>query len=202
QANRASMSSLLESGKATIGVAASAPWGPDIRSTVLFESRYACLYDPASIGHTGALTLDEYLALPHVMISADGTRGIVDDVLEADGLSRRRVASTAHFAMVPLLLRQVAGVATMPRHAAEVFAGHADLEVCDPPIAMPTFSLAALWHRTSGSDPRTVWMVRTLGELARTVTARGRSHSPTELPAALAPAELSPADITSGGTSS
>jgi DNA-binding transcriptional LysR family regulator len=166
QANRLTIADLLDSGHISVGVCASSAWGPRIRSRTLFESGYACVYDPEMLGRRGPLTKSDYVELPHVMISADGTRGIVDDVLDAEHLTRRRVASTAHFAMVPLLLSRVAAIATMPRHAAKVFAAHRRLEVCDPPIPLPRFTVSVLWHENNTNDPRVMWMIGALRELA------------------------------------
>ncbi|WP_062207220.1 LysR family transcriptional regulator [Streptomyces sp. NBRC 109706] len=166
QANRMTVGGLLESGQVEVGVSAAAAWGPEIHSRTLFSSRYAVLYDPRALERTGPLTRAEYVALPHLMISADGTRGIVDDVLEADDQTRHRIASTAHFAMVPLLLASTPAVATMPRHAAEVFATRHGLEVCEPPIDLPQFTVSALWHRSSAEDPRVRWLLGQLTSLA------------------------------------
>ncbi|MET7534252.1 LysR family transcriptional regulator [Streptomyces goshikiensis] len=166
QANRMTIAGLLESGQVEFGVSAAAAWGPEIHSRTLFASRYACLYDPRTLRRRGPLTLDEYVALPHVMISADGTRGIVDEVLDSENLTRRRIASTAHFAMVPLLLASSPAIATMPRHAAEVFATQLGLEVCEPPVDLPQFTVSALWHRSSAEDPRVRWLVGQLCTLA------------------------------------
>ncbi len=158
QANRMTMVDLLESGTIQLGVAASSSWGPGIRSATLFESGYACVYDREALGRVGALTFEEYLAVDHLMVSADATRGIVDDVLAESGHRRRRVASTAHFAMVPLLLSGLAAVATIPRHAAEVFATMSGLEVTTPPIDLPRFGVSMVWHGSDDNDPRIAWL--------------------------------------------
>ncbi|MFD7887951.1 LysR family transcriptional regulator, partial [Streptomyces albidoflavus] len=101
QANRMTVADLLDSGDAQVGVAASAAWGPDIRSRTLFESGYACLYDPVAVGSPEPLTRAAYLALPHVMISADGTRGGVDAGGGAEARARRRGGAAAAGALGP-----------------------------------------------------------------------------------------------------
>ncbi|MDT0269923.1 LysR family transcriptional regulator [Streptomyces sp. DSM 44915] len=166
QANRMTVAGLLETGQVEVGVTAAAAWGPEIHSRTLFASRYACLHDPRALGRRGPLTRAEFVSLPHVMISADGTRGIVDDVLDSENLTRRRIASTAHFAMVPLLLASTPAIATMPRHAAEVFAARYGLEATEPPVALPQFTVSALWHRSNSDDPRVRWLVGQLAALA------------------------------------
>ncbi|RBQ18132.1 LysR family transcriptional regulator [Spongiactinospora rosea] len=169
-ANRMTITGLLDEGSADVGVVASDRWGPDYRSRVLFESGYATVYDRTAFGRTGALTREEYVAAPHVMISANGARGIVDDVLEAEGLRRHKLASTAHFAMVPLLLARSTAVATMPRHVAEVLAADFGLEVCEPPFRLPRFTVSVLWHHMSGKNPAVMWLVRTIAEVSAQVS--------------------------------
>ncbi|MEV6344313.1 LysR family transcriptional regulator [Actinoplanes sp. NPDC051851] len=175
QTTRLRMAALLEAGDADLGVSASTAWGSQFRSRELFESGYASVYDPRLVGHDGALTKEEYLSLPHIMISYDGTRGIVDDALEAEGLSRNRIASTAHFAMAPYLLTRVATIATMPRHVARVFGRHFGLAVCEPPIYLPSFTVSVVWHQARDFDPRVKWMVRTVEDLAKSLEPARRT---------------------------
>lgn len=170
QTTRLRLTGLLESGDADLGVVASSAWSSQIRHRVLFESNYLTLYDPRQLGHDGEISLEEYVSIPHVMISFDATRGIVDNELEKLGAERYRIASTAHFAMAPLLLKRARSVATMPSHVARVFAAEFELAVCTPPIDLPTFEVAAVWHQTREGDPEISWMVDTLQNLTTTLT--------------------------------
>lgn len=174
QTTRLRLSALLESGEADVGVVANAAWSSQIRYRVLFQSGYSTVYDHRQLGHTGPIELDQFLSLPHVMISYDATRGIVDDALEAQGVERFRLASTAHFAMAPLLLKRRAAVATMPTHVAQVFAAEYGLTVCEPPIELPTFEVAVVWHQARDSDPQVKWMIRTIEDLAHGISSTRR----------------------------
>ncbi|WPR53375.1 LysR substrate-binding domain-containing protein [Streptomyces sp. S399] len=168
-AGRTTVAALLTAGEVQIGVAACAARGPDIRGRTLVASGHACLWDPVAAGGADPLTRAEHLAPPHVTISADGTRGIVGDVLNAENLTRRRVVPTAHFATAPLLPAGTASVATLPRHAAEVLAGRFGLQVCARPVPLPRFTVSALWHQGSAADPRVRWLVETRCGPARTL---------------------------------
>ncbi|MFD6863654.1 LysR substrate-binding domain-containing protein [Streptomyces diastaticus] len=168
-AGRTTVAALLTAGEVQIGVAACVARGPDIRGRTLVTSGHACLWDPVAAGGADPLTRAEHLAPPHVTISADGTRGIVGDVLDAENLTRRRVVSTAHFATAPLLPADTASVATLPRHAAEVLAGRFGLQVCARPVPLPRFTVSALWHQGSAADPRVRWLVETRCGPARTL---------------------------------
>ena len=72
----------------------------------LFGVSYLVLYDPARLPLDCPLTLDDYLAIPHVLGSPRGdAHGVVDDALAPLGLSRTVAVATPHFAAVPFLLK-------------------------------------------------------------------------------------------------
>ncbi|QTX05378.1 LysR family transcriptional regulator [Agromyces archimandritae] len=167
QTNRLGLPALLESAQVDIGVVANSAWNSSLRHRVLFRSGYLSVYDERQLGPRAGFTLDEYLAIPHVMVSFDATRGIVDDELDKLGLQRFKIASTAHFAMAPLLLRQTPSVATVPSHVARVFADQYGLAVFEPPIDLPDYEVAAVWHQTRNEDPEINWIVDTIEELTK-----------------------------------
>ncbi|MGW2181846.1 LysR substrate-binding domain-containing protein [Streptomyces sp. NPDC001732] len=158
QTNRATVDAMLDGGKIDLGLVAAPAHDPEHRQTPLFTSGYTCLYDPGLLPLPTPLTLDAYLAHPHVLISYDGRRGIVDDLLEAQGLSRRLLTSTTHFAGAVPLLKAVPSLATMPRHAAATFARTAGLRAVPPPLVMPDYTVSMVWHATSAADPALIWL--------------------------------------------
>ncbi|MEO0602725.1 MAG: LysR family transcriptional regulator, partial [Myxococcota bacterium] len=99
---------------------------------VLMEERLACLVPERET----PLTLDRYLALPHVLVSQSGQRtGHVDRLLGARGEQRRVRTVVPHFLAVPAMLRRVGGVATLPARLAHV-AGEG-LVTVPPPLDLP-----------------------------------------------------------------
>lgn len=117
---------------------------------ILGEGTYACLVDRTSLA--GALTLDEYVARGHLLVSSGGVVGIVDEALAARGLKRRVVASTTHFAGVPFLLQGSAAVATIPRHAAAAIAHLTGLRLVACPLALPTYPIELGWRASALRD--------------------------------------------------
>ncbi|MGW2741242.1 LysR substrate-binding domain-containing protein [Streptomyces sp. NPDC001450] len=158
QANRNTVAGLLDRGEIDLGVAAAPAHSTDHRSRALFTSGYSCLFNPRLLPLTLPLDLDTYLAHPHLLISYDGRRGIVDDLLEARGLSRRVPASTTHFAGAALHLTAVPVLATLPTHAAAVYAEALGLTLTLPPLPMPEYTVNAIWHGTTTDDPAQVWL--------------------------------------------
>lgn len=62
------------------------------RQTPLFSSTYACLSDGRRLDISTPISLQDFLAHPHLLVSHDGRRGIVDDLLDARGISRTEPA--------------------------------------------------------------------------------------------------------------
>jgi LysR family transcriptional activator of mexEF-oprN operon len=165
QANRNIVGDMLDHGEIDVGVVAAPAHGPDHRSRDLFASGYSCLFNPRLLPLPTPLSLDDYLAHPHLLISYDGRRGIVDDLLEARGLTRRLITSTTHFAGAAFQLTTLPALATLPTHAATVYADALDLMVTEPPLPMPQYTVGAIWHATMTDDPGHVWLRQLICEM-------------------------------------
>ncbi len=121
---------------------------------VLGEGGYACVVD-APPGRRKAplcLSVDEYVARDHVLISSGGFIGVVDEVLAALGHKRRVIASTTHFAALPYLLKGTQAVATVPVHAAHAMARLCGLAVLPCPVAMPRYAVELGWRTDALRD--------------------------------------------------
>ncbi len=120
----------------------------------LGEGGYACVVD-APPGRRKAplrLSVDEYVARDHILISSGGFIGVVDEVLAALGHRRRVIASTTHFAALPYLLKGTQAVATVPVHAAHTMARLCGLTVLPCPVAMPRYAVELGWRTDALRD--------------------------------------------------
>ncbi len=121
---------------------------------VLGEGGYQCLVDPDSlIDGQQEITLDEFVAREHILVSSGGFIGITDEGLAGLGLSRRVCASTTHFAALPFLLKGSQAVATIPAHAAQSIAAVSGLTVLPCPLALPRYPIELGWRTNSQLDP-------------------------------------------------
>ncbi|MFM0336089.1 LysR family transcriptional regulator [Paraburkholderia fungorum] len=120
---------------------------------VLGEGEYACLADAKSLPDLHAqLTLDEYVARPHVLVSSGGVVGIVDEALASIGRKRLICASTTHFAALPYLLHGSDAVATIPRHAALAISRLTGLRFLSCPLALPRYPIEIGWRTVRMRD--------------------------------------------------
>src|SRR5690349_2023291 len=93
QSNSQVVESLMADGSADLALGAVPMLRGSYREEELFTSTYACLFDGRRLGINSPISMEDYLGMRHLLVSFDGRRGLVDDLLEARGL-RRRVAGS------------------------------------------------------------------------------------------------------------
>lgn len=131
----------------------------------LLEEEYRVV-GGAATRKRGPLTLERYLALPHILVSPGGDlRGIVDTLLERDGRTRRVVAAVPLFFPALAAVRGSRAIATIPRRIAEIYAPAFDLWVAEPPLAIRRFTVAAVRHRRNLANPLQLWLNDILREI-------------------------------------
>ena len=120
---------------------------------------YVCMYDPARIGASGDIDLDQYIALPHIIVTSQKkSRGVVDAALEEAGLHRKVLTSTSHYAGLIALLKSTAAVSTVPRHVAVSFGQLAGLAFCAVPIDLPEYTVSLIWHSRNDAMKDNAWL--------------------------------------------
>lgn len=121
---------------------------------VLGEGHYLCLVDPLTLrAGQRRISLDEFVAREHVLVSSQGFIGITDEGLAALGRSRRVCASTSHFAALPHLLKGSEAVATIPAHAARSIATLTGLALLPCPLDLPRYPIELGWRTGTQIDP-------------------------------------------------
>jgi LysR family transcriptional regulator, mexEF-oprN operon transcriptional activator len=132
----------------------------------LFGANYLCLYDPERLPLEPPLTLEDYVAVPHVLGSARGdAHGVVDDALAPLGLRRTVAVTTPHFAAVPFILKGARLLSTVPQRPAWLFAARFGLAASPVPVALPDFDVAMAWHASYDHDPAHRWLRGTVARL-------------------------------------
>lgn len=156
QSNRHMVTSLFEAGEIDFAMVAGASVRSGLAREDIGQSGYACLIDARHCGVALPLSLEDYLSLPHVLVSFSGREGIVDDALRTLSLKRRVQSALTHFSALPAFLIGHRAVATLPAHAARQIAAFSGLSVCPPPVALGRYNVSLLWQRTQDNP----WMRR------------------------------------------
>lgn len=142
------------------------------RREVLYQDHYVslCRNDHPRLG--GPVTLDDFVAEDHVIVSRLGRVSAVADKALAEIDRTRRVAMTVpHF----LVAANVAGstdlVATLPAKLARCCIGTYGLRHFETPLPLDGFEIGMAWHARSDADGATNWLKQQLREISGALAA-------------------------------
>ncbi|SBW03147.1 LysR family transcriptional regulator [uncultured Alphaproteobacteria bacterium] len=129
-----------------------------LRMRRLFDETYVAIVrrDHPRVGDV--LDLDGYCALDHVVVSprGGGFVGPADAALAAHGRARRVALSVPGFLIVPEIVARSDLVALVPSRIARDHA--ARVRIFPPPIPVPGFAMAMVWHDRTADHPAQQWL--------------------------------------------
>ena len=148
----------LRDGAADLSVCILGHFPAEFKTRQLFTDRFVCVVRKDHPGVGRRLTLDQYLALDHIVVSPLGRPSHVDAVLAERGLARR-VRRIVPFFNAGLLLAAVTDdVLTVSDRAALALAPALGLRVIEPPLPLSSYSLNLLWHPRLENEPANRWL--------------------------------------------
>jgi LysR family transcriptional activator of mexEF-oprN operon len=107
----------------------------------------------------GPLTLDEYCARPHAMVSFSGDlSGNIDLDLARIGRTRKVVLAVPQFSGLRALLAGTELIATVPDYAACALVEGCALRAEDPPFQINAAELSMVWSGVHDNDPAERWL--------------------------------------------
>ena len=119
---------------------------PGLRTRHLFNERYVLVGRRGHPALNDTVTIDDFAALQHVIVSLRGGDfdTSVDQALAVLGKSRRVVLSAASFLFVPEMVAQSDFVALVPER---LVSNRTDrLAIVDPPFPVEGFDVSMVWH--------------------------------------------------------
>lgn len=150
----------LDSGDADLALSATPERGIERRHRLrpLYNEGFAVLFDPAQVAARVPISLDAYLATPHLLLSVSGDlSGPIDERLAEMGRERRVLAALSHFPTMPFVLKARPSLVNMPATAAHYHAATYGLTLSPPPLPSPEFEVSLAWHVRTDSDPAQAW---------------------------------------------
>lgn len=159
---------LVESGEADLAVG----YFPELLTTLvaqgrdshlhharLYESRYVCVMRR---GHPLAgqpLTLDDYCAAHHLLVSFSGRpHGYVDQALAAQGRQRRIVLTVNQFFTAGRVVSRSDLLAVLPESFIEATGYRAEILIRELPLALEPVHVEMIWHLRREADPAHRWL--------------------------------------------
>ncbi|MET1077704.1 MAG: LysR family transcriptional regulator [Pseudomonas sp.] len=156
RANYLLMHGLLASGEISVGVSYTEELPANAKRKTLRRSRPRLLRADSV---PGRLSLDDYCARPHALVSFAGDLGgFIDDELAKIDKTRKVVLAVPQFNGLGTLLAGTDIVATVPDYAAEVLIAGGGLRAEDLPIETQSFELSMAWRGAQDNDPAERWL--------------------------------------------
>ena len=147
----------LDAGSADIVLAHLGAVPPRIEAHLAYRDRFVALTRHRHPGVDLPITLEQYAALPHVLVSPRGVAtGGLDRYLAEHGLKRRIALVVSTYLALPLLLAQSDLIAAVPARVAARIAALAKLDIHPLPFAGGV-EVGLAWHRRHSTDPAHAW---------------------------------------------
>ena len=135
--------------------------------TPLYTETYAVVARASEGLATRGLTLEDYCALPHLLVSPAGDlHGVVDAALARLGRSRQVMASLPLFLPALAAVQATGALATIPKRLAERFAASFGLDVLPLPLDVRSFEVSAVRHRREARSAFHIWVTEALAASA------------------------------------
>jgi LysR family transcriptional activator of mexEF-oprN operon len=150
------MPALLSSGEISIGVSYTDDLPANAKRKVLRRSKPKLLRADTM---PGPITLDDFCARPHALVSFAGDLGgFIDEHLEKIGRKRHVVLAVPQFNGLATLIAGTDIVATVPDYAAAVLTAAGGVRSEELPIESRTFELHMAWRGSQDNDPGERWL--------------------------------------------
>jgi DNA-binding transcriptional LysR family regulator len=160
------LSTQLERGEVDLALSAPEHAPAAMRQRRLYDEDYAVIARRGHPAVQGRIDLDVFCALNHVVVSPQGGgfAGPADTALEAIGRRRTVALSTSGFLIVPEIVSRSDMIALIPQRIADGWSDR--LQVMEPPLAIPGFIIANVWHDRTTNHPAQRWLRDRLATLA------------------------------------
>lgn len=156
RANFLLMPGLLSSGEVSVGVSYTTDLPANAKRRKLRNIGVKVLRGDS---RPGPLTLDEYCARPHALVSFSGDlSGNIDTDLANLGRCRKVALAVPQFGSLRALLRGTEMIATVPDYAACILAEDGVLRADDAPFPITESELSMVWSGAYDGDPAETWL--------------------------------------------
>jgi DNA-binding transcriptional LysR family regulator len=149
----------LTSGMADLAVG----FFPDLQKSGFFQQRlfktsYVCIACASNRQIEKRLTMKQFIAAKHVVVSPDGREHTLDRVLEEKGHRRRVMLELSHFMSLLAILPNSDLIATVPDDIATAVARYIKIQRIELPFRPPVIDVQLFWHRRMQDDPANKWL--------------------------------------------
>jgi LysR family transcriptional regulator, mexEF-oprN operon transcriptional activator len=175
-------SRMLEDEQMDLGVSVFSDGPAWQRREQLATMGYRCVYDGRRLGIGSPLSLEAYLAHPHLVTPTQTDfRGPVDDELAGGSKRRKVIYATSRFAALPLILRRAAVIATVPEQSANQWAELFGLTSSPVPVRIAPFAISMIWHAKREGNAGLQWLRGVVRDVVESEMGKiGNAAAPTK----------------------
>lgn len=149
----------------------------DLHEMLLYPQRIVCLVSRQHANIQGSLTLDQFSREGHVVWGADpvphpALELLVDQALNAVGVSRKVIARVPSLAISAALVAQTDLLAAIPARMAKIPAITELCQVLPLPFLTEAFDVQLIWHERWHRDPTHAWVRKAFRQVAKELQTR------------------------------
>ncbi|MEH0876045.1 LysR substrate-binding domain-containing protein [Pectobacterium cacticida] len=160
---------LLDEENVDIAVSLNKQTTGEMLSESVMSMGFCTLWSEQQIAFNGPLTVNEFIAYEHLLVSyREANRSEIDRQLANHGMQRRVRYVSPHFSSFPLMLMSMPVFATVPEGLARRWQQHFDLQTSEVPVTCQPFTLCLLRHRRRAEDPALNWLMTKLRKIMQT----------------------------------
>lgn len=145
----------------------------ELHISQLFSDEAVCLVaaDHPAVRNPRWWTAERYLESEHVapMPLHAGARGVIDDHLATQGLTRNVTVRTPHFTLAPMMIARSHLVLTTGRQFCSRYVDALPVRIVRCPVKFPTLGYYQLWHELSHHSGAGRWLREQVREVVRSL---------------------------------
>lgn len=132
----------------------------DLHLGKLFSDEIVCLVSREHPAAKRGWTQEDWLEAEHIAPTPNypGARGVIDEVLEGQGLHRNITARCPHFGLIPRMVASSLLVLTTGRQFCERFTDRLPVQVLPCPVEFPQLVYYQLWHERTHASAAGRWL--------------------------------------------
>lgn len=141
---------------------------PGIESFDWLKDEYVVIASKNHDEIRGALTLEQYLAARHVVVTPwNDTSGTIEKVLARLGLSREIAVELPSVLAAPFIVAHSSLVMTVPRNAARTLQNSVPISIYPAPFPIPPYTVKVYGHLKHSRTHAHTWLRAQLTSIAR-----------------------------------
>lgn len=157
---------LLESGAADLALGFMPQLEAGFYQQLMFKQSFVCVVGADHPRIKDALSLRQFEAEDHVVVSASGAAPlIIEREIARQGIKRRIALQIPNFLGAAFVVEHTDLIITIPKRLADMVQGRGDFRIFPAPFALPGYDVKQYWHERYHHDPGSRWLRRVISEL-------------------------------------